>query len=85
MELDEVKARIEEELPGARVSIRDFTGGGDHLEARVWWEGFEGMSRVEQHRTVYGALEGLIGGRAPIHALALKTSAELPEEQRPNN
>lgn len=76
---EEVKARLEAAMPGAEVHIRDFTGGGDHLEANVVWSGFEGLTRLKQHRLVYQALEGLVGGSAPVHALSIKTWSTRPE------
>jgi stress-induced morphogen len=68
----EVKDRIESALPGARAIVTDLTGGGDHLRAEVVYDGFEGLSRLEQHKLVYGVFSGEIGG--PIHALSIKTS-----------
>jgi stress-induced morphogen len=70
--LEEVKERIEQALPGSTAEVTDLTGGGDHLRAEVVYEGFAGLSRIEQHRLVYSVFEGEIGG--PIHALSLKTS-----------
>ena len=70
--LEVVKERIEQALPGAEATVTDLTGGGDHLRAEVIYEGFAGLSRLEQHKLVYGVFEGEIGG--PIHALSLKTS-----------
>jgi stress-induced morphogen len=70
--IDEVKERIEQALPGARAEVTDLTGGGDHLRAQVVYEGFAGLSRIQQHKLVYEVFEGEIGG--PIHALSLKTS-----------
>ncbi len=67
---DEVKARIEQALPGARVQVGTFSGH-DHFEAVVSAPQFEGKSRVQQHQMVYQALDGLLGGA--MHALALKT------------
>lgn len=64
---------IEEELPGAKVSIEDLAGDGDHYAARVIYDGFAGKSRVQQHQMVYKALKGKMGGE--LHALALQTSA----------
>lgn len=64
---------IEEELPGAKVSIEDLAGDGDHYAARVIYNGFAGKSRVQQHQMVYKALKGKMGGE--LHALALQTSA----------
>ncbi|MGZ5387173.1 MAG: BolA/IbaG family iron-sulfur metabolism protein, partial [Solirubrobacterales bacterium] len=39
------------------------------------YEGFAGLSRLEQHKLVYGVFEGEIGG--PIHALSIKTAIPL--------
>ena len=64
---------IEEELPGAKVSLEDLAGDGDHYAARVIYDGFAGKSRVQQHQMVYKALKGKMGGE--LHALALQTSA----------
>lgn len=77
---DEVKKILEAKLEGAEAHIRDFTGGGDHLEANVVWSGFAGMSRLKQHRAVNDALQGLVGPGCPIHALTIKTWAERPDE-----
>jgi stress-induced morphogen len=70
--VDEVKDRLEQALPGARVQVGTFQGA-DHFQAVVEAPQFAGKSLVEQHRMVYAALEGLLGG--PMHALALKTRA----------
>ena len=69
---EEVKRRIEDALPGARVEVRAFSGD-DHLQASVMAKQFAGKSLVEQHRLVYASLEGLIGGA--VHALQLETRA----------
>lgn len=68
--VEEVKRRIEAALPGARVRVSTFSGN-DHFEATVEARQFVGKSLVEQHRMVYAALDGLLGGA--MHALALKT------------
>lgn len=69
--VEQVKARIEEALPGAAVQVGTFSGH-DHFEAVVRAPQFKGKTRVEQHRMVYAALDGLIGDA--MHALALKTA-----------
>ncbi|MDP8923575.1 MAG: BolA family transcriptional regulator [Chloroflexota bacterium] len=76
---DELKERIEQALPGARASVHDLTGGGDHFRAEVVSDRFAGLSRIEQHRLVYDVFGPDIGG--PIHALSLKTST--PEGTTP--
>ncbi len=69
---EELKARIEQAIPGSTASVEDLTGGGDHFRAEVVSERFAGLSRIEQHQLVYGIFGSDIGG--PIHALSLKTS-----------
>jgi stress-induced morphogen len=70
---EDIKQRIEAAIPGATVEVRDTTGTSDHFEANVTAEAFAGLSRIEQHRLVYGALGADVGGA--IHALALRTQA----------
>ena len=75
--VDEVKRRIEAGLPGAAVEVATFQGN-DHFQARVAAPQFVGKSRVDQHRMVYAAVDGLLGGA--MHALALKTQVlESPD------
>ena len=69
---EQLKERIEAAIPDARAEVTDLTGGGDHLRAEVTFQGFSGLSRIEQHRLVYDVFGEEIGG--PIHALSLKTS-----------
>lgn len=69
-------AQIEElicaALPDADVEITALAGDGDHYSARVVSASFAGMSRVAQHKLVYGALGGRMGGE--LHALQLITA-----------
>jgi stress-induced morphogen len=76
---DELRERIEAALPGARASVEDLTGGGDHFRAEVVSDRFDGLSRIEQHQLVYSIFGADIGG--PIHALSLKTTT--PEGTAP--
>jgi stress-induced morphogen len=71
---DELRQRIEQAIPGARVDVTDLTGGGDHFRATVVAPEFDGLSRIEQHRRVYAVFGAEIGG--PIHALSLETRAQ---------
>jgi stress-induced morphogen len=71
---NEIKQRIEAAIPGARAEVEDYTGGGDHFSATVISPAFDGRSRIEQHKLVYGVFGDEIGG--PIHALSLKTSSQ---------
>ena len=72
MAAEHIAGLIREGLPGAEVAITDLAGDGDHYAARVVWDGFKGMSRVAQHKAVYAALDGRMGGA--LHALQLTTA-----------
>ena len=71
MDPNEVRQLIERGLPGAIVQVQDTTGGGDHFEALVVSDQFDGRSLVERHQLVYAALGDAM--RVRVHALALKT------------
>ena len=68
----EIEALIKAALPDATVEIRDLAGDGDHYQALVTSAAFAGMSRVQQHKLVYEALGGRVGGE--LHALQLATA-----------
>jgi len=74
---EEVKERIERALPGSEATVTDLTGGGDHLRAEVVYRGFDGLSRIQQHKLVYDVFGAEIGG--PIHALSIK--AVIPQAE----
>jgi stress-induced morphogen len=67
----DIERLIKAEIPDAEVTIRDLAGDGDHYSAIVVSEAFRGKSRVQQHKLVYDALKGEMGGK--LHALALQT------------
>jgi acid stress-induced BolA-like protein IbaG/YrbA len=71
MDPTEVQEMIERGLPCAHVEVQDTTGGGDHFEALVVSDEFEGKGLVERHQVVYAALGDAM--RARVHALQLKT------------
>ena len=73
MAANDIERLIKVRIPDADVTIRDLAGDGDHYAATVVSEAFRGKSRVEQHKMVYDALKGQMGGA--LHALALKTKA----------
>ena len=66
---EDVKARIEAAIPDATAEVE--SADDVHFSARVVSPAFDGVSRVEQHRMVYAAFDGELGGA--IHALQLKT------------
>jgi len=73
MAADEIEGMIKDALPGAEVEMRDLAGDNDHWAAKVIAPQFAGKSRVQQHKLVYDALDGKMGG--VLHALQLTTEA----------
>jgi stress-induced morphogen len=72
-DLAEIEAMIAAALPGAEVEVVDETGAGDHLRATVAAPQFEGLSRLDQHRLVKGAVKERFDD-GTIHALSVKTA-----------
>ncbi len=68
----EIEAMIRAALPDAEITITDLAGDGDHYAARVVSAAFSGLPRVKQHKLVYDALGGRMGGQ--LHALQLTTA-----------
>jgi stress-induced morphogen len=75
MAASEIEGMIQAALPDALIEITDLAGDGNHYAARVVSESFRGTSRVKQHKAVYDALGGRMGG--VLHALQLTTA--IPE------
>lgn len=74
MSAGEIEAAIRAALPDAVVTITDLAGDGDHYAATVVSGAFKGKTRVQQHKMVYDALAGRMGGQ--LHALALQTTVK---------
>jgi stress-induced morphogen len=68
---EELRERIESGIPGARAEV---TGDGHHFNAVVTAQAFDGLTRIAQHRLVYGVFGSELGGR--IHALSIETRTQ---------
>ena len=73
MLVSDLDASLRSAFPDADIQIEDLAGDGDHYRARIVSDAFKGLSRVRQHKLVYAALQGRMGGE--LHALALETAA----------
>jgi stress-induced morphogen len=71
MTATQIEEAILAALPGAVVELTDLAGDDDHWAATVTAPQFAGLSRVAQHKLVYGALGGRMGG--VLHALQVTT------------
>jgi acid stress-induced BolA-like protein IbaG/YrbA len=72
LDAEKLTERIRAALPGAEIQVLDLKGTGDHFQARVVSDAFEGRSMVEQHRLVYESVQDWLD-TGELHALALKT------------
>ncbi|MCJ2543283.1 BolA family protein [Thermostichus vulcanus] len=80
MDPREIEKLIEAALPGAKVHVEDTVGDGNHFQAVVVAEQFQGLTMIKQHRLVNDALKAhLQDGR--LHALALRTFTPAQWEQ----
>lgn len=66
-----VKALIEKGIDDSHVEVVDTRGSGDHFQAVVISDVFDGKSLVQRHRMVYETLGTLLTHE--IHALQLST------------
>lgn len=73
MNAADIEHLIKQALPDAAITITDLAGDGDHYAAHVTSKAFAGKTRVAQHKLVFDALQGRMGGE--LHALALTTAA----------
>ena len=58
-------------LKWEKVEIKDLAGDDNHYAATVTSNLFKGINKVNQHKMVYEALDGKMGG--VLHALSLTT------------
>jgi len=73
MSVTTLESLLEEAFPDAtELSVEDRTGGGDHWQVTVTSPRFDGLSRIEQHKLVYAALETPMHD-GTIHELRIKT------------
>ncbi len=72
MPAEQIEALIKEAIPDATVQMEALADDNDHWLARVTSAAFAGKNRVQQHKMVFAALGGRMGGE--LHALQLHTS-----------
>ena len=72
MTTDQIEKLIQAGLPDATVEVLDPMNDRTHFEAVVLSPSFAGKTKVQQHKMVYDALGGRMGG--VLHALQLSTA-----------
>ena len=71
LKLEEIRDLIKKAIPDAEIDIQDLAGDENHYSATIKSKIFSGISKIEQHKLVYKALNGKMGNE--LHALALNT------------
>jgi acid stress-induced BolA-like protein IbaG/YrbA len=71
MTLNDITKTIEQAIPDAIVHVLDPMNDGQHLQAFVISQAFEGMMLIKQHQMVMQPLSKAFA--TSVHALALKT------------
>ena len=71
MKKEEIIEMIIKALPDAKVEVKDLAGDDNHYAATITSKMFEGKTKVNQHKMIYDALQGKMGG--VLHALSLTT------------
>ena len=74
MKKEEIIEMIVKSLPDAQVEVKDLAGDDNHFSLEIRSKKFNGLSRIKQHKMVYDALDGKMGGE--LHALSIKTISE---------
>jgi stress-induced morphogen len=73
MAVETLRSLLAEAFPDAtELAVEDRTGGGDHWQVTVATPRFDGLSRLDQHKLVYAALERPLQD-GTIHELRIKT------------
>jgi|TARA_B100001250_G_scaffold412371_1_gene443387 stress-induced morphogen len=68
---EELETMIIQAFPEAKVEIIDLAGDDNHYSLIITSKRFSGISRIDQHKMVYEALDGKMGNE--LHALTIKT------------
>ena len=74
LESDTLEKLIKDSFSDAEITITDLAGDNDHWSLEVASSAFAGKTRIAQHKMVYNALQGKMGGE--LHALQLKTKVK---------
>lgn len=69
--IEEIKEKIESQIPNSSAEIINDRNDGMHFKAIVTSHFFKGKPLVEQHRMVYSALEEEL--KKKLHSLSIET------------
>ena len=62
LKLEEIESLVKKAIPDAEIKIEDLAGDENHYSATIKSKGFNGKSKIEQHKMIYKSLREI--GRA---------------------
>ncbi len=72
--LKEIEKLIKDEIPDAKIEIKDLMGDNNHYSATIISNSFKNLKKIDQHKLVYKSLKGKMGNE--LHALSITTKSE---------
>lgn len=72
--LKEIEKLIKDEIPDAKIEIKDLMGDNNHYSASIISKSFKNLNKIDQHKLVYKSLKGKMGNE--LHALSITTKSE---------
>tara|TARA_B100000242_G_C42642738_1_gene302203 strand:- start:207 stop:437 length:231 start_codon:yes stop_codon:yes gene_type:complete len=72
--LKEIEKLIKDEIPDAKIEIKDLMGDNNHYSATIISNSFKNLNKIDQHKLVYKSLKGKMGNE--LHALSIITKSE---------
>ncbi|MCD6034317.1 MAG: uncharacterized protein K0R63_58 [Rickettsiales bacterium] len=72
LDRETIETMIRKAFPDATFELVALVDDDDHYALTVTSNAFKGKNRIAQHKMVYAALDGKMGGQ--LHALQVKTA-----------
>ena len=72
--LKEIEKLIKDEIPDAKIEIKDLMGDNNHYSVTIISNSFKNLNKIDQHKLVYKSLKGKMGNE--LHALSIITKSE---------
>ena len=69
---ESILSLLHKAFDGAAIELIDH-GDGDHYDLSIKYNGFAGLSKIQQHKAIYNALGSCVGNE--LHALSIKSSS----------
>ena len=74
LSIEEIKDLIISSMPDATIEIKDLMGDNNHYSIKIISKVFNDITKIEQHKKVYKALNGKMGNE--LHALSITTEGK---------